>query len=261
MVIRAVRAVEYIEPLWEGASLPAVMCADDGALYAVKFVGAGQGKKALIADLICGQLARSLGFHVPEIVLVDLDPSIAQSEPNPEIQQLLRASAGLNFGMRFLAHSTRFHPLAPPQPTSAFASRLVWFDAFVTNVDRTPRNVNLLVHEGEVWLIDHGACLYFHHRWRDHLQQGETRFPQIRDHVLLPWAEQLGPVDRAMHEQLNRTIFERIAAQIPAPWLAWDGEGQSPDWYRQAYVDYLVHRLAISQCFVEEAEDAQRRLV
>ncbi len=259
--MRTVRAVEYIEPLWEGTSLPAVMCGDDGALYAVKFVGAGQGKKALVAELICGELARGLGFAVPEIVLVELDPSIAQTEPDQEIQQLLRASSGLNFGMRFLAHATRYHPLAPPQPTTAFSSRLVWFDAFVTNVDRTPRNVNLLIHEGQVWLIDHGACLYFHHRWRDHLQQGETRFPQIQDHVLLPWADQLGTVDGAMHATLGRPLFEHVVAQIPATWLAWNGAQEHPEWYRQAYVDYLAHRLAISERFVEEAEDARRRLV
>jgi hypothetical protein len=259
--MRTVRAVEYIEPLWEGTSLPAVMCGDDDRLYAVKFVGAGQGKKALVAEVICGELARALGFPVPEIVLVELDPSIAQTEPDQEIQQLLRASSGLNFGMGFLAHATRFHPLAPPQPTAAFASRLVWFDAFVTNVDRTPRNVNLLVHEGQVWLIDHGACLYFHHLWRDHVQQAETRFPQIRDHVLLPWADQLDAVDRAMHAELGRPLFERVVAQIPGPWLVWRGEEERPDWYRRAYVDYLAHRLSISERFVEEANDARRRLV
>lgn len=259
--MRTLRAIEYIEPLWEGTSLPAVMRADDDALYAVKFVGAGQGKKALVAELICGELARSLGFRVPEIALVELDPSIAQTEPDQEIQQLLHASAGLNFGMAFLAHATRFNPLAPPEPTPTFASRLVWFDAFVTNVDRTPRNVNLLVKGGQLWLIDHGACLYFHHRWRDHLQQGETRFPQVRDHVLLPWADDLRAVDDAMHAALERPLFERIVAQIPVPWLEWEGEAQSPEWYRQAYVDYFLHRLSISGRFVEEAEDARRSLV
>jgi len=261
MVMRTVRAVEYIEPLWEGTSLPAVMRADDGALYAVKFVGAGQGKKALVAELICGELARSLGFCVPRIVLVELDPSIAQTEPDQEIQQLLRASAGLNFGISFLEHATRFSPLAPPEPTSAFASRLVWFDAFVTNVDRTPRNVNLLVKDGQVWLIDHGACLYFHHRWRDHLQQGETRFPHVRDHVLLSWADDLRAVDGAMHETLEQSLFEGIVDQVPAPWLDWEGDPQPPEWYRRAYVDYFMHRLAISERFVEEAEDARRRLI
>jgi hypothetical protein len=258
--MRTLRAVEYIEPLWEGTSLPAVMRADDGALYAVKFVGAGQGKKALVAELICGELARSLGFCVPEIVLVELDPSIAQTEPDQEIQQLLRASAGLNFGMAFLVHATRFNPLVPPAPAATLASRLVWFDAFVTNVDRTPRNVNLLVKDGQVWLIDHGACLYFHHRWRDHLQQGETRFPQVRDHVLLPWVEDLRSVDAAMHAALDRPLFESVVGQIPVPWLEWEGESQSPAWYRQAYVDYFLHRLSISERFVEEAEDAKRRL-
>jgi hypothetical protein len=277
--MRRLRAIEYITPLREGGSLPAVVRAEDGALYALKFAGAGQGTKALIAELIGGEVARALGFRVPEIVLLELDPAIGRGEPDPEIQDLLVASAGLNLGMRFLPHASRFSVLTGPQPSGTFASRLVWLDAYLTNVDRTARNVNMLVHEGEIWLIDHGACLYFHHRWGDYLRQSETPFPLIREHVLLPLADRLREVDGPMRAQLDRGVLARIVAHVPEAWLGWghgiasqDRSGAGPamvahedlgnaEYLRRAYVDYLTHRLAKADAFVEEADAARTRIL
>jgi len=260
-MIRTVRATEYIAPLREGGSLPAIIRADDGQIYAMKFVGAGQGAKALIAELIGGEIARVLGFNVPEIVFVELDPAIGRTEPDQEIQDLLHASAGTNLGLKFLAHSSTFSSLISPQPSSEFASRLVWFDAYTTNVDRTHQNVNMLIHQGKIWLIDHGTCLYFHHKWQDHIKQSETPFPLIRNHVLLSMADKLSEVENTLKSQLNRTVFESIVAQIPDHWLESDEAFESPDRYREAYVEYLDHRLGVSQVFVEEANSARKHLI
>lgn len=257
--MQTVRAVEYIAPLREGGSLPAIIRADDDQLYAVKFVGAGQGKKALVAELIAGEIGRVLGFNVPEMVLVDLDPAIGHSEPDFEIQHLLHASAGINLGLRFLVHASRFNLLTGPRPSVEFASRLVWFDAYVTNVDRTPRNVNMLVQGGQIWLIDHGACLYFHYNWRDPIAQGETRFPLIRDHVLLPLAQKLHEADQAIRAELDGSLLERIVAQVPDTWLDSGPDFATPEGYRQGYVTFLVHRLSVSRSFVEEADGARTR--
>jgi hypothetical protein len=260
-MIRTVRATEYIAPLREGGSLPAIIRADDGQIYAMKFVGAGQGPKALIAELIGGEIARGLGFNIPEIVFVELDPAIGRTEPDAEIQDLLQASAGVNLGFKFLAHSSTFNLLISPKPSSEFASKLVWFDAYMTNVDRTPQNVNMLIHQGKIWLIDHGTCLYFHHKWQDHIKQSETPFPLIRDHVLLPLADKLPEVESALKSQLGRRVFESVVAQIPDHWLESEEVFESPDRHREAYVEYLDHRLSVSQVFVEEARNAREHLI
>lgn len=256
-MIKTVTATEYIAPLREGGSLPAIIKADDGELYAMKFVGAGQGPKALIAELIAGEIARALDFRIPEIVLVALDPAIGQAEPDAEIQDLLYASAGINLGMRFLSHSSTFNLIAPPAPSAEFASRLVWFDAFVTNVDRTPRNVNMLIHHNEIWLIDHGASLYFQHNWQDHFKQAETPFAMVRDHVLLKLADRLQAADAFAKEKLNAALFENLTAGIPDTWLMENEKFAGKDEHRRGFVEFLDHRLKNSHIFIEEANRAR----
>lgn len=257
-MIRTICATDYVTPLREGGSLPAIVRADDNQLYAMKFVGAGQGAKALVAELIGGEIARSLGFCVPEVVLIELDPAIGQSEPDEEIQDLLRASVGLNLGLAFLSEATAYKTHVPPKPTAAYAAKMVWLDAYITNVDRTPRNVNLLVHREEIWLIDHGAALYFHHNWGNHIQQSESRFPLIKEHVLLPFAGPIAEADGPARAQLSEALFERIVAQIPDAWLVNDSPYTSADAHRRGYVEYLSHRLAHADLFVEEADRARR---
>ncbi len=258
--MRTVTAIEYITPLREGGSLPAVVEADDGETYVMKFVGAGQGAKALIAELIAGEIARSLDFRIPELVFVNLDPSIGQSEPDPEIQDLLNFSSGLNLGMKFIPHAANYNLLLSPKPTEDFSSRLVWFDAFVTNVDRTAANVNLLVQNQMIWLIDHGASLHFHHNWQDHIQQSETAFPLIKNHVLLKWASRLDDVDRIFRAQLSDSIFEGAVSQIPDQWLEGEKRFNNPDTHRRGYLEFLEHRLTITAHFVEEAKRARAQL-
>lgn len=250
-------ATAYLTPLREGGSLPAIVRADNQRLYAMKFTGAGQGRRALIAEVIGGEIARRLGFTVPEIAFLELDPAIGRNERDAEIQDLLQASAGLNFGMAFLDGATTFNPLSPTGVDPDFAARLVWLDAFLTNVDRTARNVNLLVHADRVWLIDHGAALYFHHTWQDPERQAETPFARIRDHVLLPYAERLRDIDGEMRAPLSEALFAEIVAAIPDDWL---GEGTAfatPEAYRRAYVAFLLHRLNHADRFVEEADRAR----
>ena len=193
--MRTVNATRYVTPLREGGSLPAIIEADDDGMYVLKFRGAGQGTKALVAELIAGEIARAAGFRVPELVLVQLDPDIAKTEPDPEIQDLIRASGGVNLGLDYLPGSVMFDPVAE-KPDAELASRIVWFDAYVTNIDRTPRNANLLLWHRKIWLIDHGAALYFHHRWTDINERSKDRFPLIKDHILLPFA---GALEAASH--------------------------------------------------------------
>src|ERR671939_1027494 len=191
MSLRTVVATRYVTPLREGGSLPAIIEADDDGMYVLKFRGAGQGPKALIAELIVGELARHLGLPVPEIVFVELDPELARTEPDPEIQHLIRSSAGLNLALDYLPGSVMFDPVADRLDVD-LASSVVWFDAYVTNVDRTPRNPNMLMWHRRLYLIDHGAALYFHHNWENYLARSRSAFPQVRDHVLLPWAAAVG---------------------------------------------------------------------
>lgn len=258
MKIRTLTATEYITPLREGGSLPAIVRASDDELYAMKFTGAGQGPKALIAELIGGEIARMLGFQVPEIVLIDLDPAFGRAEPDAEIQDLLQASVGTNLALAFLSESLAYQAHLAPKPTAEFAARLVWMDAFITNMDRTPRNVNLLVHRGEIWLIDHGASLYFHHNWQDHVQQSKNHFPLIKDHVMLPFASSIADADADCRAQLDSSFFAQIVAQIPDAWLVIDSPFDEVALHRQSYIEYLSHRLGHSHLFVEEADRARR---
>ena len=259
MNLRTVTATRYVTPLREGGSLPAIIEADDDGMYVLKFRGAGQGPKALIAELIAGELGRLCGLRVPEIVFAQLDEELGRTEPDPEIQELLKASAGLNLALDYLPGSIAFDPLVDaidPEP----ASDIVWFDAFVTNVDRTPRNPNMLMWHKELWLIDHGASLYFQHSWQDWEEHSRKPFVQIKDHVLLPQASALRLADDRSHALLNREVFEDAVVNIPDVWLQ-DHDSEPPDAKRAVYVEFLLNRLAASEIFVEEAERARERLV
>src|SRR3954471_10543944 len=245
MRLRSIAATRYVTPLREGGSLPALVEADDDGLYVLKFRGAGQGRKALVAEVVAGGLARALGFRVPELTLVELDPALARAEPDPEIQDLLAASAGTNLGVDFLPEALAFSP-AVDTVEPDLAADVVWLDAFVTNVDRTPQNPNLLVWHREVWLIDHGAALYFHYGTAHPTDHARGRFESIRDHVLLPFAGSIEAADERLAPRVTRTLLEQVAAAIPDAWLDGDDRG--------VYVDYLCARLEPPRGFVEEAD-------
>ncbi|MBI1882036.1 MAG: aminotransferase class I and II [Chloroflexi bacterium] len=252
IAIRTITAIRYVTPLREGGSLPAIVEADDGQLYVLKFCGAGQGPKALIAELVAGELGRTLGLPVPEIVLAELDPALGRSEPDPEIQDLIRFSAGLNLALAYLPGAFAFDPLLNSLGPE-LASAIVWFDGYVTNVDRTPRNNNILIAQGHPWLIDHGAALYFHHDWNDYLGRSRSRFPQIKEHVLLPFATRLSEVDASLSARLTPAVIDHIIALIPASWLGNETEFANHEAHRAAYATYLRRRLEAPRAFVEEA--------
>jgi hypothetical protein len=247
--MRTVAATRYVTPLREGGSLPALVEADDDGLYVLKFRGAGQGRKALVAEVVAGELARALGFPVPELVLVELDPAIGRAEPDPEIQDLLLASAGTNLGVDFLPGALPFSPAAGPEPDADFAAEVVWIDALVTNVDRTPQNPNLLWWHRRLWLIDHGAALYWHHASPHPVDHERSRFEAIRDHVLLPYASSIVAADARLAPRATTELLAEVAAAVPAAWLNSD----TP----QQYVDYLGRRLEAPREFAEEAERAR----
>jgi hypothetical protein len=246
-----IEATRYVTPLREGGSLPALVEASDDGLYVLKFRGAGQGRRALVAEVVAGELARALGFAVPELALVELDPVLGRAEPDAEIQDLLTASAGLNLGVDFLPGALPFGPAAGPPPDAELAADIVWLDALVTNVDRTPRNTNMLLWHGRVWLIDHGAALYFHHAEANPDGHERTPFPAIAEHVLLPFAGSVEDADRRLAPRVTRDLLEQVAAAVPKEWL----NGDDP----QVYVDYLLGRLAEPRAFVDEAERARAR--
>lgn len=252
MPLRTVTATRYVTPLREGGSLPAVVEADDDGMYVLKFRGAGQGAKALIAELIGGELARAAGLDVPEIVLIELDPELARTEPDPEIQDLIRASAGLNLALDFLPGSVTFDPLASP-PDADVASAVVWLDAFITNVDRTPRNANLLCWHRRLWLIDHGAALIFHHDWRGHQERSRRPFPLIKDHVLLRLAERLAQADEQLGQRITPEVVRRVVDLVPEAWLEGDAAFADVQAHREAYVEHLTSRLQTPRAFLEEA--------
>ena len=256
-MLRTVQATRYVIPLREGGSLPAIVEADDLGLYVVKFRGAGQGVLALIAEVIAGEIGRALGLRVPELVFVEIDPALGRNEPDYEIRQLLKASPGLNLGLDYLPGSTMFDPAARDSAPAEEASLLVWFDAFVQNVDRTPRNANLLVWHGKLYPIDHGAALFFHHNWGTREQKIESPFTEISEHVLLPWATQIGHAAALAHERLTPETLERIVNLVPESWLAAVPDGVPAAERRAGYVDFLTRRLAGSRIFEEEAQRAR----
>ncbi|HEY5806823.1 MAG TPA: HipA family kinase, partial [Povalibacter sp.] len=221
-------------------------------MYVLKFRGAGQGPKVLIAELIAGELARAIGLPVPEIVFMELDPALARTEPDPEIQSLIQASAGLNLALDYLPGSVMFDPVVS-QPDAGLASAIVWFDAFVTNVDRTARNTNMLTWHRQLWLIDHGAALYFHHSWDNYQARSQDRFPMIKDHVLLRFATALREAGAEMSSRLTPAIINDVVSRVPDTWLEGAGHFGSPGQYRSAYTEYLTRRLQAPQAFLEEA--------
>lgn len=256
-MLRTVRATRYVMPLREGGSLPAIVEADDDGLYVLKFRAAGQGPKALIADLLGSELGRALGLPIPDLVLVELDPAIGRNEPDPEIQQLLVESPGLNLGIDFLPGALGFDPLALSAFTPELAAKVVWFDAFTTNVDRTARNPNILIWHREPWLIDHGAGLYFHHAWDGYLEKAATPFPAIANHILLSRAGPIPAADAELRSLLTPSLLESLVELLPEGWLALDTHFSTAGDARAAYLAYLQRRVEHTGTFVEEAERAR----
>jgi hypothetical protein len=243
-------------PLREGGSLPAIVEADDLGLYVVKFRGAGQGPLALVAELIAGEIGCALGLKVPEIVFIHVDSALGRNEPDEEIRDLLRASVGLNLALDYLPGSVMFDPAAGDRAGSDVASRLVWFDAFITNVDRTAHNPNLLLWHKGLYPIDHGAALYFHHDWPSLDRMAASPFTAIRNHVLLPWADAIESADMALRPLMTEEIIERIVADVPSEWLPGDAGA-----HRAGYERYLRMRLEAASVFVEEAIGARARVI
>lgn len=257
-LLRTVNVTRYVTPLREGGSLPAIVEADDQFLYVLKFRGAGQGSKALIAELIGGEIARTLGFRIPEIVFANLDIAFGRIEGDEEIQDLLKASTGLNLALHYLSGSITFDPLATPVDAT-LASRIVWLDSFLLNVDRTARNTNMLWWHKELWLIDHGASLYFHHSWND-WQEALRPFSKIKDHVLLRKASELNQVSQLFIPLLTSQRLREIVSLIPDEWLT-DSAFASPELNREAYVQFLETRIANADFFVNEAQHARAALI
>jgi hypothetical protein len=254
--LRTVAVTRYLTPLREGGSLPAIAEADDDFLYVLKFRGAGQGPKALIAELIGGELARLLGLKIPEIVFADLDEAFGRTEPDEEIQDLLRASTGVNLAVHYLSGAITFDPLVTIVDPK-LASQIVWLDSFITNVDRTARNTNMLMWHKELWLIDHGAALYFHHSWDNWKEQALKPFAQIKDHVLLSRASELEQVNAQFRAVLNEGSIKTVVSLIPDEWLLTDSPFTSADEHRNAYSEFLETRLSVSEVFVKGAQDAR----
>jgi hypothetical protein len=258
--LRTVNVTRYVTPLREGGSLPAIAEADDEFLYVLKFRGAGQGVKALIAELIGGEIARTLGLKVPEIVFANLDTAFGRTEPDEEIQDLLKASVGLNLALHYLSGSITYDPVVTTLP-SKLASQIVWLDCLLTNVDRTVRNTNMLVWNKELWLIDHGACLYFHHSWQNWQEQATRPFTPVKDHVLLPQASELEIVDAEYRILLTAERIRAIVALVPDEWLTGGSQEETPEERREVYIAFLVSRIASSQIFVKEAQYARTTVI
>jgi hypothetical protein len=260
LALRTVHVTRYITPLREGGSLPALVEADDGFMYVVKFRGAGQGIKVLIAELIVGELARALGLRMPELVFCELNEAFGRTEPDEEIQDLLKASVGQNLALHYLAGASTFDSLVT-KVEPALASLIVWLDCLTLNVDRTARNTNMLIWHKELWLIDHGAALYVHHTGPDWAQPRPRPFLQVKDHVLLPQASELAAADAEGHARLTPAVLRAIVALVPDEWLADGSSERSPAERRAEYVQFLEARLAASATFVQEAQTARHAAI
>lgn len=254
--IRTINVTRYLAPLREGGSLPAIAEGDDGFLYVLKFRGAGQGIKALIAELAGGELARLAGLKIPEIVFANLDEAFGRTEPDEEIQDLLKASTGLNLALHYLSGSVSFDA-AVTKPDAILASKIVWLDALLLNVDRTARNTNMLLWNKELWLIDHGAALYFHHSWDQREEYIVKPFVQIKDHVLLPYASEIVAADEYMKKIFTPDAVASIVNLLPDDWLQWE-ETMTPQQIRDAYIYFLNNRIAHSSIFVKQIQDAKK---
>jgi hypothetical protein len=260
-MLRTIQATRYVLPLREGGSLPAIVEGDDLGLYVVKFRGAGQGILALIAELIAGEIGRALGLRVPEIVFAEIDAAMGRNEPDYEIRQLLKASAGQNLALDYLPGSVMFDPAARDTAPADEASMIVWFDAFTQNVDRTPRNANLLVWHKKLYPIDHGAALFFHHDWATMDSKIASPFKQIEQHVLLPWATEIARAGAAAGEKLRSKVFEGILDTVPDAWLEAIPGSLSAAERRAGYVSFFRRRLEAAHVFEQEATDARSRIV
>ncbi|SDM50366.1 hypothetical protein SAMN05421813_1145 [Daejeonella rubra] len=257
--LRSVNVTRYVTPLREGGSMPAIAEADDGFLYVIKFRGAGQGPRALIAELIGGEIARLLGLRVPELVFASLDEAFGRTEADEEIQDLLKFSVGLNLGLHYLSGAITYDP-AVNTIDEELASKIVWLDALLMNMDRTCRNTNMLIWHKELWLIDHGAALYFHHSWQNWEEQSQKAFSLIKDHVLLPQASALETVDKEFRPLLSLERIQSIVSLIPDEWLE-DGFFSTKEEHRQAYIKFLEMRLKSSEIFINEARNAREALI
>ena len=244
-------------PLREGGSLPALTEADDDFKYVLKFRGSGHGSKVLIAELIGGEIARAVGLKVPELVFANLDEAFGRTEPDQEIQDLLQSSQGLNLALSFLSGAVTFDPVAIAIEEK-LASKIVWLDAFITNVDRTIRNTNMLMFYRELWLIDHGACLYFHHSWSNWKEAAVTPFALIKDHVFIAKAKFIDEVNEAFLQLLTDEKLRTIVALIPDAWLNWENTNDTPDTIREIYFQFLKTRLANTAIFVNEIKNARK---
>ncbi|MDT0677508.1 HipA family kinase [Autumnicola musiva] len=258
--LRKVMVTRYIAPLREGGSLPALAEADDDFKYVLKFKGAGHGTKALIAELIGSEIARTLGLKVPELVFADLDEAFGRTEADEEIQDLLKASRGLNLALHFLSGALAFDPAAN-QVDEKLASQIVWLDALITNVDRTFRNTNMLIWHKELWLIDHGASFYFHHSWENKEKHAKSPFELIKDHVLLPQASMLTEVDKEYKQLLTEDKIREIVELIPAEWLQWREVLEPSEEIKEAYIQFLLTRVENSEIFIKEAQHARENLI
>lgn len=258
--IRFVNVTRYVAPLREGGSLPAIAEADDGFLYVVKFRGAGQGPKALIAELLGGEIVRRAGLHVPEIVFASLHEAFGRTEPDEEIQDLLKASTGLNLGLHYLKGAITFDPVVSP-PDPLLASCAVWLDCLITNVDRTAKNTNMLIWNKELWMIDHGAAFYFHHTWDNFMEKADKPFVLVKDHVLLPYASELEKAEKEIKSLLTEEWLSALVALLPDKWLLHDTPFHSEAENRNAYAEFLRKRITNSQVFTQYAIDARKAII
>ncbi|WP_117884925.1 HipA family kinase [Aureibaculum luteum] len=254
--IRIVDVVQYVHPLREGGSLPAIVKADDGFLYVLKFRGAGQGKKALIAEFIGGELARAVGLNVPELVFMNLDDSFSKTEPDEEIQDLLKFSIGLNLGLHYLSGSITFDPLVS-KVDAMTASKVVILDSLISNIDRTAKNTNLLNWNNELWVIDNGASFYFHHNWENWESHLDRTFPYIKDHVLLQRATCLEEASIEIQKLLHKDKIIEIVSNIPEDWLLSESDILGPEEMRAAYIQFITTKLSMIDILVKEAADAR----
>lgn len=258
--LRTVNVTRYVTPLREGGSMPAIAEADDNFLYVLKFRGAGQGPRALIAELIGGEIARLLGLRVPELVFANLDEAFGRTEPDEEIQDLLKASVGLNLALHYLSGAITFDPTVTTVDAT-LASKIVWLDCFLTNMDRTCRNTNMLVWHKELWLIDHGASLYFHHSWQNWEEQAAKPFYLVKDHVLLPWATELEQVNETFKTILTPEKIDAVIALIPDNWLEGETNFSNTGDHRKAYAHFLTTRLSHADGIIKEAQHAREVLI